>query len=43
MACYNLPTTNCTSGAKKFLLDIKEIFDKPPEVKKRMSMSDIYK
>jgi pre-mRNA-splicing factor ISY1 len=43
MACYNLPATNCTSAAGKFLPDIKELFDNPCETKKRMSMYEIYK
>jgi hypothetical protein len=43
MACYNLPTTNCISGAVKFLANVKELFDKPPKVKKRRFRYDIYK
>jgi hypothetical protein len=43
ITCYNIPTTNCTSGATKFLPDVKEIFDKPPKGKKRKSRYDIYK
>jgi hypothetical protein len=43
MACYNLPTTNCTSGASKFLHDVKDLFDKPPKANKRRPRYDIYK
>jgi pre-mRNA-splicing factor ISY1 len=43
MARYNLPTTNCTSGAAKFFPNVKEIFDKPLKVKKRRYRYDIYK
>jgi hypothetical protein len=43
MACYNLPANNCTSGATKFLLDVKELFDKPLEEKKRRYRYEIYK
>jgi hypothetical protein len=42
MTCYNIPATNCTSAAGKFLPNVKEIFDKPREVMKRMSMYVIY-
>jgi pre-mRNA-splicing factor ISY1 len=30
-------------GCTKFLPDVKELFDKPPEVKKRRSRYEIYK
>jgi hypothetical protein len=43
MACYNIPTTNCTSVAGKFLPNVKDIFDKPREEKKRRYMYAIYK
>jgi pre-mRNA-splicing factor ISY1 len=43
MACYNLPTTNCTSGPTKFLPNFKELFYKPPKVKKRRYRYVIYK
>jgi hypothetical protein len=42
VTCH-LPTINCTSAAGKFLPDVKELFDKPPEVKKRRSRYVIYK
>jgi len=36
-----LSTINCTSAAEKFLPDIKELFDKPLEEKKRRSRYEI--
>jgi pre-mRNA-splicing factor ISY1 len=43
MEFYNIPTTNCTSGAEKFLPDVKELFNNPIEAKKRRSRYEIYK
>jgi hypothetical protein len=37
MVTCHLPETNCTSGVGKFVLDVKELFDKPLEVKKKRS------
>jgi hypothetical protein len=43
MGYYNIPTTNCTSGPAKFLYDVIDLLDKPPEAKKRRSRYVIYK
>jgi hypothetical protein len=38
VTCH-LPTTNCTSVAGKFLLDVKQIFDKPPLRQRRRGLT----
>jgi pre-mRNA-splicing factor ISY1 len=43
MACYNLPTTNYTSGDMQFLPNIKDIFNNPPKVNNIRCKYDIYK
>jgi hypothetical protein len=43
MTCYNLLVANFTNAARKFLRDVKEIFDKPLKVNNRMSRYVIYK
>jgi hypothetical protein len=40
---HHLPVINCISVTRKFLPDVKELFDKPPQSKRRRSRYVIYK